>query len=65
APSVYPDFAEYLVSIGIDSISVSPDSVARTKELVFRAESKRPGEGIPGGDDGKLAVGAGRGEAGA
>jgi pyruvate,water dikinase len=29
APSDYPDFAEYLVSIGIDSISLNPDSLAR------------------------------------
>ena len=29
APSDYPDFAEYLVSVGIDSISLNPDSLAR------------------------------------
>jgi pyruvate,water dikinase len=29
APSDYPDFAEYLVSIGIDSISLNPDSLAK------------------------------------
>ncbi len=45
APSVYPEFAEYLVSLGIDSISVNPDTVARTKELVYRVESKLRGEG--------------------
>ena len=39
APSVYPDFAEYLVKLGIDSISVNPDSVARTRILVNRVES--------------------------
>ena len=61
APSVYPDFAEYLVSLGIDSISVSPDSVARTKELVFRAESKSLGGGLPARDDGRLAAGRGGG----
>jgi pyruvate,water dikinase len=40
APSVYPEFAEYLVSLGIDSISVNPDTVVKTKELVHRVESK-------------------------
>ena len=29
APSDYPEFAEYLVSIGIDSISLNPDSLAK------------------------------------
>ena len=29
APSDYPEFAEYLVGIGIDSISLNPDSLAR------------------------------------
>jgi len=58
APSVYPDFAEYLVSLGIDSISVSPDSVARTKELVFRAESKSArGEALQKRDESRLALG--------
>jgi pyruvate, water dikinase len=41
APSVYPEFAEYLVGLGIDSMSVNPDSVARTRILVSRAEGKR------------------------
>jgi pyruvate, water dikinase len=44
APSVYPEFAEYLVGLGIDSMSVNPDSVARTRVLVSRAErAKREG----------------------
>jgi pyruvate,water dikinase len=29
APSDYPEFAEYLASIGIDSISLNPDSLAK------------------------------------
>jgi pyruvate,water dikinase len=28
APSNYPDFAEFLAEIGIDSISLNPDSIA-------------------------------------
>ena len=30
APSDYPEIAEYLVGLGIDSISLNPDSVVRT-----------------------------------
>jgi pyruvate,water dikinase len=38
APSDFPDFAEYLVDIGIDSISLNPDSLARVAErLAVRA----------------------------
>jgi pyruvate, water dikinase len=40
APSVYPEFTEYLVGLGIDSVSVNPDTVAMTRELVHRLESK-------------------------
>jgi pyruvate, water dikinase len=29
APSDYPEFAEYLASIGIDSISLNPDALAK------------------------------------
>lgn len=34
APSDYPDFAEFLVDCGIDSISVNPDSVATLQRLI-------------------------------
>jgi pyruvate,water dikinase len=38
APSDFPDFAEYLAEIGIDSISLNPDSLARVAErLAVRA----------------------------
>lgn len=40
APSVYPEFAAFLVRQGIDSISVNPDVVARTKELVAAVERR-------------------------
>jgi pyruvate, water dikinase len=40
APSVYPEFTEYLVSLGIDSVSVNPDSVVKTRELVHEVESR-------------------------
>jgi pyruvate, water dikinase len=32
APSDYPEFAEFLATLGIDSISLSPDSLARVAE---------------------------------
>ena len=41
APSDYPDFAEFLVEAGIDSISVIPDSVADVIEHVADAEERR------------------------
>lgn len=41
APSDYPEFAEFLVDCGIDSISLNPDSVARASAHVAAAEKKR------------------------
>ena len=38
APSVYPEYAEFLVRAGIDSISVNPDAIERTRMNVSRAE---------------------------
>ncbi|NWG20710.1 MAG: phosphoenolpyruvate synthase [Chloroflexi bacterium] len=40
APSDYPDFAAFLVSEGIDSISLSPDAVVRTRLRVHDVERK-------------------------
>ncbi len=40
APSVYPDFTEFLVRAGIDSISVNPDAVISTRRLVARIERR-------------------------
>ncbi|MCE4608039.1 MAG: phosphoenolpyruvate synthase, partial [Caldisphaeraceae archaeon] len=40
APSVYPDFTEFLVRHGIDSVSVNPDVVVRTRELVAAVERR-------------------------
>jgi pyruvate,water dikinase len=40
APSDYPDFAEFLVDCGIDSISLNPDSVIRVIRHVAAAESR-------------------------
>jgi pyruvate,water dikinase len=41
-PSDYPDFAVTLVEAGIDSISVLPDTFARTADAVARAEEEAP-----------------------
>lgn len=41
APSDHPAFAEFLVSCGIDSISVSPDSFLDVKQHVAKAEAKK------------------------
>jgi pyruvate,water dikinase len=38
APSDYPDFAEFLVELGIDSISLNPDSVLKTTQAILEAE---------------------------
>jgi pyruvate, water dikinase len=38
APSGYPDMAEYLVGLGVDSISLNPDAVLRTTHIVLDAE---------------------------
>jgi len=40
APSVYPEFTEFLVKSGIDSVSVNPDVVASTRKLVAMFEQR-------------------------
>jgi len=39
-PSEYPDLVEKLVEYGISSISVNPDAIERTRELVYAAEGR-------------------------
>jgi pyruvate,water dikinase len=39
-PSDYPDMAEALVKMGIDSMSLNPDSVLQTRQTVSRIESQ-------------------------
>jgi len=38
APSRYPEYVEFLVREGIDSISVNPDAIVETKKLVSKIE---------------------------
>jgi len=40
APSDYPEMAEYLVEIGIDSMSLNPDTVLATTERVLALEKR-------------------------
>ena len=40
APSVYPEFCEFLIKSGIDSSSVNPDTVKFTKKLVAQVEQR-------------------------
>ena len=38
APSDYPEIAEFLLNLGIDSISLNPDSVVRTTQQILKIE---------------------------
>lgn len=40
APSDYPEMAQFLVEIGIDSMSLNPDTVLKTTQLVLETEAK-------------------------
>ena len=40
APSDYPEFAEFLVRCGIDSISLNPDTVLKTTERILQVEKE-------------------------
>ncbi|MHC1605171.1 MAG: phosphoenolpyruvate synthase, partial [Candidatus Methanofastidiosia archaeon] len=40
APSDFPEFAEFLVEVGINSMSLNPDTVIKTKLLVAEKEKK-------------------------
>ena len=45
APSDYPEFAQFLVEQGIDSMSLNPDSVLKTLLIVAEVEKKRGARG--------------------
>jgi pyruvate,water dikinase len=40
APSDFPEFAEFLVECGIDSISLNPDTVLKTRLVIAEAENR-------------------------
>jgi pyruvate,water dikinase len=48
APSIYPGLTEKLVSWGITSISVTPDALGRTRQLIADAEAKVVKKGASG-----------------
>ena len=39
-PSDFPDFAQFLVELGIDSISVTPDSLLKTRRAIAQVEQQ-------------------------
>jgi len=45
-PSDFPDFAQFLVEEGIDSISLNPDSVLKTLLVIADAEAKNKKVGV-------------------
>ena len=49
APSVHPEYAEFLVRCGVDSISVNPDAVDATRRNVAAAEQRLLLEAARGG----------------
>lgn len=42
-PSDHPDFAEFLVELGIDSLSLNPDVVVSTRRRIAELEAARAG----------------------
>jgi pyruvate,water dikinase len=44
APSVYPELTEKLVKWGITSVSISPDMIGTTREIIAKAEAKLKGK---------------------
>jgi pyruvate,water dikinase len=45
APSDYPEFARFLVTCGIDSISLNPDTVLKTTQDIVTLEHQRAAQG--------------------
>jgi pyruvate,water dikinase len=45
APSDFPEMAEYLVELGVDSISLNPDSVLKTTQHILAVEKRLEQEG--------------------
>jgi len=41
APSDYPEFAQFLVRCGIDSISLTPDTIIKTTQAILEMENQR------------------------
>ena len=41
APSIYPDLTQKLVNWGITSVSVSPDMIETTRDIIYEAERRK------------------------
>ena len=41
APSIYPDLTQKLVDWGITSVSVSPDMIEETRQIIYQAEKRK------------------------
>lgn len=41
APSIYPDLTQQLVQWGITSVSINPDMIDKTREIIYEAEKRR------------------------
>jgi len=52
APSDYPDFAEFLADLGIDSISLNPDSLPEVARRLARPEAASAARPAPAGTPG-------------
>jgi pyruvate,water dikinase len=52
APSDYPEVAEFLVRIGIDSISLNPDTVVKTTRQLLELEKTLNRPSTPGNQGG-------------
>ena len=48
APSVYPEFCEFLIKSGIDYISVNPDAVKATKKMAAQIEQRMMMDALTG-----------------
>ena len=46
-PSDFPDFAAFLVEEGIDTISVTPDSLLKTLKIISKFEKDKILEKLP------------------
>jgi pyruvate,water dikinase len=46
APSDYPEFAQFLVEQGIDSISLNPDTILRTTQAILATEASTRGPSV-------------------
>jgi pyruvate,water dikinase len=57
APSDYPDFAEFLVEQGIDSISLNPDTLVAATRRVLEVERRLTANASPNPDYEKQSCG--------